>query len=191
MFVHLNVHSNYSFCRGASKIEDLVNAAQARGMSAMALTDINGLYGLVWFLQYAAERGLRPIVGSELRTETERATLLARNREGYATLCRIISQRLLRPDFCLSEALCEDRENLIVISDRVSLLRALGRQNGTSDIYVELNNPKMEPPLVEFSRTSGIPLVATNDVYFVDPSDFRMHRFEHLFVENSAGGTGE
>ena len=69
MFTHLHVHSNYSFCRGASKIEALVDAALARGMSAMALTDINGVYGLVWFLQYAAERGLRPIVGSELRTE--------------------------------------------------------------------------------------------------------------------------
>jgi len=176
MFVHLNVHSNYSFCRGASRIEDLVDAALARRMSAMALTDINGLYGLVWFLQYAAERGLLPIVGSELRTETERAVLLARNRNGYETLCRLISRRRLEPHFCLSKSLGEDREDLIVISDQIPLLNALGRQNGTSSVYVELNNPRTEPPLVKFSRTSGIPLAATNDVYFVDPSDFQMHR---------------
>jgi error-prone DNA polymerase len=176
MFVHLHVHSNYSFCRGASKIESLVDAALARGMSAMALTDINGLYGLIWFLQYAAERSLHPIVGSELRTETERATLLVRNRDGYETLCRIISRRRLESDFCLSKSLGEDRENLIVLSDQIPLLSALGRQNGTSNIYVELNDPRAEPPLVKFSRTSGIPLVATNDVYFVDPSDFAMHR---------------
>jgi DNA polymerase III alpha subunit len=69
MFTHLCVHSNFSFCRGASRIEDLVNAALARGMAAMALTDINGVYGLIWFLQCAAERGLRPIVGAELRTD--------------------------------------------------------------------------------------------------------------------------
>jgi len=56
--------------------------ALARSMPALALTDTNGLYGLVWFLQYAAERGLRPIVGAELRTEESRAVLLARNREG-------------------------------------------------------------------------------------------------------------
>ncbi len=176
MFIHLHVHSNYSFCRGASRIEDLVDAALARGMSTMALTDINGVYGLIWFLQCAAERGLQPVVGSELRTETERATLLARNRNGYETLCRIISRRWLESDFCLSKALLEGRENLIVLSDQISLLSALGRQNGTSHIYVELNDPRAEPPLVEFSRTSGIPLVATNDVYFVDPSDFAMHR---------------
>jgi error-prone DNA polymerase len=176
MFTHLHVHSNYTFCRGASRIEALADAALGRGMSAMALTDINGVYGLVWFLQCAAERGLKPIVGSELRTATERATLLARNRGGYETLCRIISRRQLETDFCLSKVLIEGRENLIVLSDQLSLLNALGRRDGTSDIYVELNDPRAEPPLAQFSRASGIPLVATNDVYFVDPSDFSMHR---------------
>jgi error-prone DNA polymerase len=176
MFAHLHVHSNYSFCRGASKIEALVDAALARGMSAMALTDINGVYGLVWFLQYAAERGLRPIVGSELRTAKERAVLLARNRDGYETLCRIISRCRCETDFCLSKALIEERENLIVLSDQIPLLSAIGRQNGTSDIYVELNDPRAEPALLQFSRAAGFPLVATNDVYFVDPSDFPMHR---------------
>ena len=153
-----------------------MDAALARGMSAMALTDINGVYGLVWFLQYAAERGLRPIVGSELRTKTERATLLVRNRQGYETLCRIISQRLMEPDFCLSKALIEGCDNLFVLSDQIPLLKALARQNGTSGLYVELNDPGAEPPLLDFSRTSGIPPVATNDVYFADPSDYAMHR---------------
>jgi error-prone DNA polymerase len=176
MFTHLHVHSNYSFCRGASRIEELVDAALGRGMSAMALTDINGVYGLIWFLQCAAERGLRPIVGAELRTETERATLLARNRDGYETLCRIISRRQFETDFCLSKVLIEGRENLIVLSDHLPLLHALGKQNGTSDIYVELNDPRAEPPLMEFSRASGIPPVAANDVYFVDQSGFALHR---------------
>ena len=52
-FVHLNVHSNYSFCRGASRLEELVVAARRRGMDAMALTDTNGLHGLIWFLEAA------------------------------------------------------------------------------------------------------------------------------------------
>ncbi len=176
MFVHLHVHSNFSFCRGANKTEELIDAALARGMSALALTDTNGVYGLVWFLQYAAERGLRPIVGAELRAETERAVILARNREGYATLCRLVSRRHLEADFCLTRALQEEREHLVVLSDHVPLLCALGRQNGTSRLYVELNDPAAEPPLLDFSRRSGIPVVATNDVYFVDPVDFPMHR---------------
>jgi error-prone DNA polymerase len=176
MFTHLNVHSNYSFCRGASKIEALVDSTLARGMPAMALTDINGVYGLIWFLQYAAERGLRAIVGAEIRTRTERAILLVRNRQGYETLCRIISRRQFEPDFCLVKTLLENRANLVVISDRVSLLETLGKQTGTSRLYLELNNPKIEPALLSFSRKSGIPTVATNDVYFADSSDYPMHR---------------
>jgi len=176
MFTHLHVHSNYTFCRGAGRMEDLVDAALNRGMTAMALTDTNGMYGLVWFLQYAAERGLRPIVGAEVAAETERAVVLARNRQGYGTLCRIISRCLSETGFSLTDALMENREHLTVLSDQIPLLQALGRQNGTSRLYVELNDPRTEPPLVEFSRRSGIPPVATNDVYFADPSDFPLHR---------------
>ncbi len=142
----------------------------------MALTDINGMYGLIWFLQYAAEHGLRPIVGAEVRTETERATLLTRNRSGYENLCRIISRRQFEAGLSLTSLLLERRENLIVMSDQIPLLQALGKQNGTSQIYVELNDPAVERPLLNFSRESGIPPVATNDVYFVDPSDYPTHR---------------
>jgi len=176
MFVHLHVHSNYSFCRGASKIEELVDAALARDMRAMALTDTNGVYGLIWFLQYASERGLRPIVGAELESGEERAVLLARNREGYATLCRLLSRRHLEAGFSPSQALCEDREHLFVLSDHLPLLEKLARQNGTSRLYVELNSPERESPLLSFARRGGIPVAATNEVHFVDPSEVKMHR---------------
>jgi len=175
-FVHLHVHSNYSFCRGASRIESLVDAALARGMTALALTDINGVYGLVWFLQCAAERGLRPIAGAELRSGGERAVLLARNREGYATLCRLLSRRHLDSGFRLTRELLADREHLVVLSDRVPLLEALGRQNGTSELYAELNDPAKEPELLRCARAGGIPVAVTNDVYFAGPEDFPLHR---------------
>src|SRR5881397_4125122 len=76
MFVHLHVHSNFSFCRGADRLESLVVAARKRGYDSLALTDTNGLYGLVWFLDAAKAAGLRPIVGAEvdLRALARRAT---------------------------------------------------------------------------------------------------------------------
>jgi error-prone DNA polymerase len=185
MFIHLHVHSNYSFCRGANRIEELVDAALARGMPALALTDTNGMYGLVWFLQYAAERGLRPIAGAELRMERERAVVLARNRDGYSALCRLISRRQLEPAFSLSRALLENREHLVVLSDQLPLLQALGGQNGTGGLYVELNDPAAEPPLLDFSRRSGIPVVATNDVYLVDPTDYPTHRLLRAIALNT------
>ncbi len=145
-------------------------------MPAMALTDTNGLYGLVWFLQQAAERGLRPIVGAEVCAGGERAVLLVRNRPGYSALCRIISRRHLEAEFSLCRALREDREGLFVLTDRLPLLQALARQNGGGDLYVELKDPRVETPLVSFSRASGIPMAATNAVHFAAPGDFPLHR---------------
>lgn len=153
-----------------------MDAALARGMSSMALTDTNGVYGLVWFLQYAAERGLRPIAGCEIQAGAERAVLLARNRDGYQNLCRIISHRHCDPGFSLCRDLLSARDHLIVITDQLPLLRALGKQNGSSNLYVELNDPGAEGPLLSFSKQSGIPPVATNDVHFVDSADLPLHR---------------
>ncbi len=186
MFVHLHVHSNYSFCRGANRIEDLVDAALARGMPALALTDTNGMYGLVWFLQYAAERGLRPIAGAQVRTDQERAVLLARNRDGYSALCRLISRRQLEPGFSLGQALLENREHLMVLSDQLPLLQALGKQNGTGGLFVELNDPAAEPALLGFSRRSGVPVVATNEVYLIDPADYALHRLLRAIALNTS-----
>ena len=173
MFAHLHVHSNYSFCRGASSIEALVRGACERGMRSMALTDTNGLYGLIWFLQAAAENGLLPIVGVEIRTQQERAVVLARDRDGYATLCRITSRRQLEPGFSLASSLLGERERLIVISDDTNLLEVLVKQNGSSGIFVELNDPAAEPRLTAFARARGVECVATNDVHFLDPADLK------------------
>ncbi len=63
-FVHLNVHSHYSRGWGIGTIEELCRSAKEQGMDRVALTDTNGLYGLLYFIQTAGEAGIQPIVGS-------------------------------------------------------------------------------------------------------------------------------
>jgi error-prone DNA polymerase len=67
MFTHLNTHSHYSLLRGTASPEALCAAAKSARFEALALTDTNGLYGLVLFLEAAKEAGIRPIVGAEIR----------------------------------------------------------------------------------------------------------------------------
>jgi DNA polymerase-3 subunit alpha len=62
-FVHLNVHSQYSLMRGTADLEKLCRTVRKQGMDTVALTDTNGIYGLIFFLQIARETGIRPIVG--------------------------------------------------------------------------------------------------------------------------------
>jgi DNA polymerase III alpha subunit len=62
----LHCHSNFSFLDGASPVEDLVERAVELGLSALAITDHQGLYGAVRFASATHEAGIRPIVGLEI-----------------------------------------------------------------------------------------------------------------------------
>src|SRR5712691_3350581 len=91
-WVELHTHSNHSFLNGASEVDDLVGAAVAQGMDALALTDTNGLYGAVRFANAAQDRGLRPIFGAELQLQDAgHVVLIASDRQGWTSLCRTIS----------------------------------------------------------------------------------------------------
>ena len=65
-FVHLHVASGYSMQFGANHPADLVSRAAEHGMSALALTDRDGLYGAVKFALACRSAGVRPIFGVDL-----------------------------------------------------------------------------------------------------------------------------
>ncbi|MDR1546105.1 MAG: DNA polymerase III subunit alpha [Deltaproteobacteria bacterium] len=102
-FVHLHVHSCYSLLDGAIKIPELVEAAAAMGMPAVALTDHGQMLGLWSFYKTAKAKGVKPILGVEAyvarqgrksRDPSEKRfhlTLLAQDLTGYRNLCRLIS----------------------------------------------------------------------------------------------------
>ncbi len=176
MFTHLNTHSHYSFCRGANSIEDLCQAAKRRGMDSLALTDTNGIYGLIWFLQIARETGIKPIIGTEIVSDGLRALLLVKNRKGYSNLCRIISQRHLNEDFSLLNVLVRHNEGLFLLIDSIPLLNLLRQKIPPENLYVEVQPGFRRRKLLEYARSVGIPPVATNGVHFINPEDYSLHR---------------
>ena len=176
MFVHLNTHSYYSFCRGTSSIEDLCRGARERGMNRLAITDTNGLYGLIWFLQIARENGITPIIGSEVTSGDDRATLLVKNRDGYANLCRIISHRHLDDPFSLVNTISRNAAGLIVLCDNISMLDILGRRMIPGSLFVEVSPGPRRRQLLQYARCSKIAPVATNRVHFLNQDDHQLHR---------------
>ena len=66
MYIELHTSSAFSFLRGASLPETLVERAAALGYPALALLDRDGVYGLPRFYQAAKSAGVRAIVGAEL-----------------------------------------------------------------------------------------------------------------------------
>ncbi len=175
MFTHLSVRSFYSMGVGTASIENLCRHARQLGCSALALTEVNGLYGLGWFLEACSEYQLTPIVGAEIRHATGRAVLLPFTRTGYSHLCHLISQRHLDPAFALPEALTQRNEGLVIITDCFSLLEHLRAQGGTADLYAELRPGQNRSAAMAFSRATGIPAVVTNDVHFLAREDYELH----------------
>ena len=64
-FAHLHLHSQYSLLDGANRLDDVIGAAVAAGMPALALTDHGNLFGAVDFYQRARKAGIKPILGIE------------------------------------------------------------------------------------------------------------------------------
>jgi error-prone DNA polymerase len=85
--------SNFSFLEGASHPEELVEACAALGIECLALTDRDGVYGVVEAHVKSRETGVRLIVGSEVTVDDGTAiVLLAVDRSGYANLCRLLTR---------------------------------------------------------------------------------------------------
>ena len=98
-FVHLRLHSEYSLSDGIVRIEELVSAAVATHMPAVALTDLANLFGAVKFFQKAVKAGVQPILGSDVwlenpadRNKPHRLVLLCQNRQGYLHLNHLLTR---------------------------------------------------------------------------------------------------
>ncbi|HLR85823.1 MAG TPA: PHP domain-containing protein, partial [Nocardioidaceae bacterium] len=109
-YAELHCHSDFSFLDGASSPEALAEEAVRLGLHALALTDHDGLYGIVRMAEVAEKYGLRTIFGAELSLgltkpqngvadpEGDHLLVLARGEEGYHRLARAITQAQLAGD---------------------------------------------------------------------------------------------
>ena len=166
-YAELHCWSNFTFLEGASHPEELAQHAAALGLSALALTDRDGLYGMVRFSKAAAPLGLGAICGAELTIGEEgephtrsRVVLLVEDEAGYANLVELISiaqmrgnkadARLQLADFqgrtagltVLSASAHGEIERALLRDDRTGALRltAAYRELFGDRFYIELQH---------------------------------------------------
>ncbi|WP_332825295.1 DNA polymerase III subunit alpha [Ramlibacter sp.] len=100
MFVHLRLHTEFSVVDGTNRIEEIVKAAAADAQPALAISDLNNLFGAIKFYKEARAKGLKPVVGCELMLQglgadaslVTRVVLLVQNHQGYLNLCEILAR---------------------------------------------------------------------------------------------------
>ncbi|WP_370588915.1 error-prone DNA polymerase [Pseudonocardia sp. C8] len=147
-YAELHCHSHFSFLDGASAPEALVERAAELGLEAIALTDHDGMYGVVRFAEAARALGLRTVFGAELSLglsapqngvadpEGEHLLLLARGPDGYRALCRTISTAQMRgrekgrPVYDLDEVVADTVGEVVVLTGcrKGAVRRALERE---------------------------------------------------------------
>ena len=127
-FVHLRCHSEYSITDGIVRIDDYIDKASSQNMPALALTDLNNVFGLVKFYKAARDKGIKAILGADLWIENEinrdqpyRILALCQNDKGYLALSEILTRAYLENQYrgrveVKKSWLLEKNEGLIILS---------------------------------------------------------------------------
>ena len=202
-FIHLHVHSPFSFLDGATPLPTLLERVAEFGSSALAITDHNNVSAAVQFHKLAMSMGIKPIQGVELSLENgHHLVVLAQNPKGYANLCKLLSLAYqagdrLNPQAPLA-ALEEYSQDLILLSGcRRGEVPALILQGdiqaaeraaqmyidmvGRDNFYLELiwdflpHVHRLNEALVQLAAKLRVKVVATNNVHYADKRDFPLH----------------
>ncbi|MFC7617814.1 PHP domain-containing protein [Actinokineospora soli] len=158
-YAELHCHSNFSFLDGASHPEELVEAAALLGLDAIALTDHDGLYGVVRFAEAARELGVRTVFGAELSLgltepqagnpdpEGEHLLLLADGQDGYHRLSRVLTTAHLdggekgKPAYDLPYVVEQTRDHCVVLTGcRKGAVRQALAQHGPQAAFEQLKH---------------------------------------------------
>jgi error-prone DNA polymerase len=200
-YVELHARSAFSFLRGGSSPERLAQVAGSLALPALALCDRNGFYGAVRLHLAARDAGLRGLVGCELTLEDETVVpLLVSSQADYRQLCGALTTVHLRAPKGegrmtwreLAE-LAENGEGLIALTgDEEGPVRRAWRERGPAAaaaagfrlqaifgdrLFAEIQRHLIPGEadgnefLVDWARSAGVPLLATNGVRHATPAE--------------------
>ncbi len=191
IYIPLYCKSTYSFLEGASQPDELVEEAHRVGVRSIALTDRDGVYGIVRAHKRAQELGVHLIIGSEITLfDDSSLILLASDRNGYANLCRLISKGRLRSPKGISqvsiEEVCEHAKGLLCLwggphsllageTDPKAMARDL-REAFNDRLYAmltrhrEAGDVRREHRVRERAKAAGMPTVAGMEVLYHTPA---------------------
>ena len=215
-FVHLHLHSEYSLLDGFANFDRLFDCIKAYEMPAVALTDHGNMFGAIEFYSKAKKAGIKPILGCEVyftsgsrhdrirdkNNPTRHQLLLARNRQGYINLCKLVSlgyfegfyykpridEEVLRlySDGLIGTSSClagEIPQLLLAGEEERAEERAREYQDifGKDHYFIELQDHNLDaqhrinPMLMRLAKKISAKVIATNDCHYVSREDAPVH----------------
>ena len=130
-FNHIKIHSQYSICEGALKIENLKEYCKKNKIQSVGLSDTNNLSGALEFSENISSVGTQPIIGSQIQFKFKNTygliPLIAKNYVGYKNIIELSSKAYLenvsndQPHCCIDD-LTKYSEGIIVLSGSINNL---------------------------------------------------------------------
>ena len=205
-FNNIKVHSQFSICEGAIKIDELAEFCKSHKIKSIGLTDSHNLCGALEFSEKLSKAGTQPIIGTQINLKANdiigKITLYAQSEIGYKNLTKLsslsyLSSKEIDEPACEIEDLITNNKDLILltgnhrdyfgklyqankIKDFDKTINIL-KKNFTNRIYFEVqrhnevDEKNFENYILNFSKLSNVPLIATQEVYYLNQEMFEAH----------------
>ena len=205
-FNHLKIHSQYSICEGAVKIDDLKDFYKDKNIRALGLSDTSNLCGALEFAEKISKTGVQPIIGTQINFKFNDTIglipLYALNENGYKRIIELSSLSYLN-DIEINEPylnfneLLKPNEGVSLFSGTVNglfgQLFEKGKFKEIEKLYSDLKSLYKDRFYIEIQRHGDtnekgfekfnlskslnleIPLIATNEVYYIDKNMHEAH----------------
>ena len=205
-FNHFKVHTQYSICEGAVKIDQLKNFCKKNKIKSLGLSDTYNLSGALEFSENLSSVGTQPIIGTQIlfkyKTFMGLIPLIAKNYDGYKNIIKLSSKSYLENSdkttpHCLIEDLLNNSEGVIVLTGSIRCMIGSLFNKGLfneieeiliklkekfeDNIYIEiqrhndLNEKDFENYNLKVSEKLKLPIIASNEVYYLDKDMFEAH----------------
>ncbi len=205
-FNHLKVHTQYSICEGAIKIDELADFCKSKKIKCIGLSDSYNLCGALEFSEKISKVGTQPIIGTQININFNdmfgKVSLYATSEIGYKNLTKLSSISYLKNDrtaepTCNFEDLNKNSEDLVLLTGNYkNFFGKLFYKNKLKDIqkilnllknsfkdrlYIEIqrhneNQEKnFENFLLNISESLQLPLIATQEIFYLDENMYEAH----------------
>ena len=205
-FNQIKIHSQYSICEGALKIEDLKEYCKKNKIQSVGLSDTYNLSGALEFSENISSVGTQPIIGTQIQFKFKKTygalPLIAKNSKGYQNIIELSSKSYLEnydsdEPHCSIDDLIKYNEGIILLSGSITNLIGKLFNNGLFDdldelvtilkrkfkenFYLEIqrhgdqNEKQFENFNLSISQKYQIPIIATNEVYYLDKEMYEAH----------------
>ncbi len=205
-FNNIKIHTQYSICEGAIKIDDLADYCKRNKIQSMGLADSYNLCGALEFSEKLSKVGTHPIIGTQINLKVSniigKITLYAKSEQGYKNLTKLSSLSYLNrkeveePNCEIQDIIANNSDLILLTGSYRDFFGKIFQANKLKDfentiisfkehfkdrIYFEIqrhnenDEVNFENYLLKSSKFLNIPIIATQEVFYLDQSMYEAH----------------